>query len=644
MSQAPNGRDDGMDPFSQHPHPHASNPLLLSSPSPRASTSQPSHLGHPRPLSEATAAGHFTKSNTSSQSSLHRTRSLDSTNQPQTLATPLPIPITDNALDVARHPCCNLDRAFRNLPFSAFCPTIFTSPDKVASAAHHNIPLEPTEPQPRVSFSSTMRPNAQQWSAASLHAAAKRPPSSLLKSSIGIPPTPAPIIQITDAQKISEFGSSYISYTIQTDVTDPYIFHLESRHRYSDFEGLRKLLQKVHPTIVVPPIPEKHSVAAYAAKPGKAKDDPNVIEKRKRLLQSFLNRVAAHPILGREHVFHQFLQPNISWIENLASSGLAHHLRKKEPKASLITDKPTLKRPDPLYVASEDFTSKFASHISHLLKVHKKIVKHHQEIASTYTELGSTYNGWSLSETLLSEAIEKVGQAIDSTVLATHSLSSTLEERFSEPLQEYSQFSRIIEKVLLIRHKRQAAYENLTESLQNKHLNLAHLEKSELEAQRLAAVISAEGGSNAASGALIRTRKSEEFTGVTVSRGLDSNSNSTSTSSSTVRHSNGPRVPGLMAAINSIMDNDPELTRRNNISKTKDRITSLEDQAAVALRVLRDANDTVQKDLDLFQERKITDLRNMLLAYALAQREYQRRGAAVWEEAKGVIQNTFDTM
>lgn len=32
------------------------------------------------------------------------------------------------------------------------------------------------------------------------------------------------------------------------------------------------------------------------------------------MLQTFLNRIAKHPKLGKDHVFHQFLETNITWV------------------------------------------------------------------------------------------------------------------------------------------------------------------------------------------------------------------------------------------------------------------------------------------------------------------------------------------
>lgn len=39
-----------------------------------------------------------------------------------------------------------------------------------------------------------------------------------------------------------------------------------------------------------------------------------MVEKRKRMLQTFLNRVAKHPELGNDHVFHRFLESGVAWV------------------------------------------------------------------------------------------------------------------------------------------------------------------------------------------------------------------------------------------------------------------------------------------------------------------------------------------
>lgn len=64
-------------------------------------------------------------------------------------------------------------------------------------------------------------------------------------------------ITIVEAGKSRE-GSSrgYIAYTIK-------IKDITVRRRYSEFESLRNTLVKLFPTLIIPPIPEKHSMCKY---------------------------------------------------------------------------------------------------------------------------------------------------------------------------------------------------------------------------------------------------------------------------------------------------------------------------------------------------------------------------------------------
>ena len=91
----------------------------------------------------------------------------------------------------------------------------------------------------------------------------------------------------------------------------------EARHRYSEFESLRLNLTKLYPTLIIPPIPSKQTLGDYAIKQAKAREDAALIARRRRMLQTFLNRLARHPIISNEHVFHRFLDGEVSWVRPL---------------------------------------------------------------------------------------------------------------------------------------------------------------------------------------------------------------------------------------------------------------------------------------------------------------------------------------
>ncbi|KAH7873006.1 uncharacterized protein C8R40DRAFT_1051298 [Lentinula edodes] len=452
-------------------------------------------------------------------------------------------------------------------------------------------------------------------------------------------------ILITDAQKTNLGATTpYITYVIQTGNT-------ESRHRYSEFESLRSSLVKLYPTLIIPPIPSKQTLGDYAVKQGKAKEDATMIARRKRMLQTFLNRLARHPILSNEHVFHRFLDGEVSWHEVLNSPPISllpknilkapSHDPTDQEASPAYTALPNpsaahpLRNPDQRFLDSEAFTSKFAVHLSGPMeKVTRRTVKRWSEYAQDHAELGAALNGFSLNETgSLSGAIEKTGQAVDATYMSTTKLAQELEQNWAEPINEYAQFSSIIKKLLAYRHQKHVQYEMTQDALEAKREQLEELEKSEHEARRLEAAL---GGRSTVS---LPSSPDQEPT--------EEESSIQTHSASYVPPHPGPnparrnaRAPGmgflnaLSYTLHGMMDVDPETARRNGISKTKETISQLEDALHLAAQDLKYSSSTIQADLDRFQRQKVADIREMAISMAQSHRDWCKKNLEAWEEAK----------
>ena len=249
----------------------------------------------------------------------------------------------------------------------------------------------------------------------------------------------------------------------------------DARRRYSEFESLREVLSKLYPVLILPPIPPHHSITDYASKQSKAKEDANVIARRKRMLQIFLNRLARHPIFSEERVFQRFLEPNLPWSEVLHAPPVTL-LPKNILKASARTPAdpatsalysslpgpsgtsasggsssgygPQLQEPDQRFLDSELFTNKFSAHLSGSMeKINRRTMKRWSELSADYAELGAVMNGFSLNEgssssgsaianlqgeqerqaaDSLARAVESTGQAIDSTYLGANAMVNSL--------------------------------------------------------------------------------------------------------------------------------------------------------------------------------------------------------------------------
>ncbi|KAI0716042.1 hypothetical protein C8T65DRAFT_642639 [Cerioporus squamosus] len=444
-------------------------------------------------------------------------------------------------------------------------------------------------------------------------------------------------ILITDALKTSVNSSSpYITYVIRAGTA-------EAHHRYSEFESLRSNL----------------TIGDYAVKQAKAKEDAAMIARRKRMLQTFLNRIARHPILSNEHVFHRFLDGEVSWTEVLNSPPISllpknilkapSHNPTDQQAAMAYAALPNpsaahpLRRPDQRFLDSEVFTNKFAAHLGGPMeKVTRRTMKRWSEFAQDYSELGATLNGFSLNETgQLSTAVEKTGQAVDATYMSTTKLLQEFEQNWAEPLHEYTQFASIIKKLLQYRHQKHVQYEMTQEALEAKREQLEDLEKAEREARRLEEALSQGRPST------LRTSPSqqgEEGEGEHQQAGDENKARRQEESAYLPPHP-GPnpvrrRAPGmgllsaLSYTLHGMMDVDPETARRNTITKTRETISQLEDALHLSAQDLKYSSSTIQADLDRFQRQKVADLREMAISMARSHRDWCKQNLEAWEEAK----------
>ncbi|KDN40422.1 hypothetical protein K437DRAFT_295840 [Tilletiaria anomala UBC 951] len=515
-------------------------------------------------------------------------------------------------------------------------------------------------------------------------------------------------VEIVDAQKSTDghTTSTFITYVIRSG-------SLEAKRRYSEFEAFREALVKLFPVSIVPPIPDKHSLGDYAVKQSKAKEDAIIIARRRRMLQSFLRRVAKHPTLGQSQVFLKFIDGRHQWHEIAASppiSMLPKSNLKAPPANPADPDAPyayqvlpipsssaQLREPNQRFLDSEAFTDRFASHLTgNMEKVNRRTMKRWTEAGADYAELGAVLNGFSLSEHgELAYAIEKTGQAADASYVATGHMLQDWEIAFTEPLHEYAQFAGVLQKLLKWRHMKHLQFEYAQEALEAKRAQLEDLEKVENEASRLtgalerggragldAAVAASSQGASAAGGARdsvnagvwgrssLYGAAAEEPDAWVGAGGAGSASEPASAAVSPLKTSSidHPRAStssslplaaatrsssalrsskrfssgyGLFGALShtfqSVMDVDPEATRRNSIAKLRDSIAQLEEALALTEKDLQYATVTIQADLDRFQRHKVADMKEMAIEFVKIHREYCRVSLEQWKEAKVAV-------
>ncbi|CAF1398306.1 unnamed protein product [Adineta steineri] len=118
-------------------------------------------------------------------------------------------------------------------------------------------------------------------------------------------------IEVLNPETHGFAGKRYTDYEVRMKTNLP-VFRLKEctvRRRYSDFEWLRKELER-DSKIVVPPLPSKawkrQMPTFFRRDDGIFEDD--FIEDRRKGLEQFINKVAGHPLAQNERSLHVFLQ------------------------------------------------------------------------------------------------------------------------------------------------------------------------------------------------------------------------------------------------------------------------------------------------------------------------------------------------
>lgn len=266
---------------------------------------------------------------------------------------------------------------------------------------------------------------------------------------------------------------------------------------------------------------------------------------------------------------------------------------------------------DPYFVNFENSSKQLETLMQGSMeKSNRRLLTHLSQLGEDMAELGARYNGFSLSEQsqTLAAAIEKTGQAVDSTYIATSELSSSLSASFAEPMRESAQFAGVVRNVLRYRILKRVQEDMTRDELEKKRALLAQLESSEQEAKRMEQHLSAYGHStpprrstSSSSQRSTPERRREEDTASidsdfppthgdaypppTASQGLPS-----SEPSSPPNHKKSPsgnfvtnKIFGrINHAFQGIVDADPEKSRRDSITRTRENLVHV---SGVVLRV-----------------------------------------------------------
>eukprot|EP00164_Ancoracysta_twista_P004810 GFYU01006530.1.p1 GENE.GFYU01006530.1~~GFYU01006530.1.p1 ORF type:complete len:434 (-),score=165.52 GFYU01006530.1:176-1477(-) len=246
---------------------------------------------------------------------------------------------------------------------------------------------------------------------------------------------------ISDPQKHGEGTMhAYISYKVTTQTTLQYFNHSQFHvvRRYRDFVWLHTQLGESYPGVIIPPIPEKILVGRFSTE---------IIESRRRALETFLNRVGRHPELVESEAFHAFLEKGDDTFEDhknvVAQRRKSRDLMQGAKELWTQFSNTVVKHKGEVEGDEQlDSMKAYATNLeTQIVAAHKhseKLIKRRRELATGLSEFGLSFTLLGNCESgKLQTALTKLGTVADRLCIMSQEQADNEVQNFEEPLKDY---------------------------------------------------------------------------------------------------------------------------------------------------------------------------------------------------------------
>ena len=267
------------------------------------------------------------------------------------------------------------------------------------------------------------------------------------------------VIAVSDPRKHGDGINAYISYTVKVKTADA---EEEVERRYNDFVWLHQHLSAEFSGLVIPPLPEKQVSGRFSA---------GFVESRRRALERFLSRTAAHEELHRSEHLQTFLRADshamraskgtdkaaakkprgpMKWFSDAAAAvssfGGASSARKSEA--------------DLEFEAVSEYIDRLEPQMQALFKHTQTLVRRGRDTAQGLFEFGLAFTLLSQSEQgRLRHGLEQMGITADqlSVLASEHADEEAL--AFEEPIHDYIRIVGAVKAALTSRQEKRLAYQ-----------------------------------------------------------------------------------------------------------------------------------------------------------------------------------------
>ncbi|GLB41935.1 putative vps5 C terminal like [Lyophyllum shimeji] len=203
---------------------------------------------------------------------------------------------------------------------------------------------------------------------------------------------PVFVITVDDPQKVGDPIRGYTMYTVHTRTTSP-LFKKSAfsvLRRYSDFLWLYETLSANNPGVVVPPVPEKNPFGRF---------DDHFVRQRRFALEKCIQKVANHPVLGKDPDLRLFLESDTFALDiKHRKAEIAHERGGMLASIGQTIAGPRFYETDEWFDKQKAYLDSLESQLRGLVKAIEAVARQRTELATSSNEFAQSVSELSASD------------------------------------------------------------------------------------------------------------------------------------------------------------------------------------------------------------------------------------------------------
>jgi len=283
--------------------------------------------------------------------------------------------------------------------------------------------------------------------------------------SFSVPSAEKLTIEICDPQKESDGSTFYTTYLVKSRTTLDIYSKSENtvRHRFTDFINLNNALISAYPSCIIPPLPEKKVIESFITGD---RFSPEFTERRRRLLEVYMQRIARHPVIQNSEVLKNFLESTdmsraIEQVKNDNNTML------DGISDSIVNSFSKIKNTNEKFVKAKEKLERLEVNLQHVEKLHTNIIKQERSLESHMNEFAIVSEKFGDTDTDLEAIVKEFSNTLQNVSKNYGEKASKEESSYIENIKGYINYCQSYKDALKARDQKQMDYEGLSNYLKS---------------------------------------------------------------------------------------------------------------------------------------------------------------------------------